>query len=137
MFTLSHAQDVCNTWSQALQDTGVSQNQGYNFGGPHNKDYSIRGSILGSPYFGKLPYSLCTLSMASGSGAWAVTSDSVGAFVAHPSDAARFHLSAVLAFPVHCGSLCQLAFRDVVLLYEVVPVDFLEGAWSLAASSAV
>ena len=25
------------------------------FGGPHNKDYSILGSILGSPYFGKLP----------------------------------------------------------------------------------
>ena len=24
--------------------------------GPHNKDYSILGSILGSPYFGKLPY---------------------------------------------------------------------------------
>ena len=31
----------------------------------------------------------------------------------------------------------QSAFRDVVLLYEVVPVDFLEGAWSLAASSAI
>ena len=26
------------------------------FGGPYNKDYSILGSILGSPYFGKLPY---------------------------------------------------------------------------------
>ena len=26
------------------------------FGGPHNKDYSILGSILGSLYFGKLPY---------------------------------------------------------------------------------
>ena len=25
------------------------------WGGPHNKDYSILGSILGSPYFGKLP----------------------------------------------------------------------------------
>ena len=34
---------------------GVSQNSGYLFGGPHNKDYSILGSILGSPYFGKLP----------------------------------------------------------------------------------
>ena len=34
---------------------GVSQNQGYLFGGPYNKDYSILGSILGSPYFGKLP----------------------------------------------------------------------------------
>ena len=26
------------------------------FGGPHNKDYSILGSILGFPYFGKLPF---------------------------------------------------------------------------------
>ena len=34
---------------------GISQNYGYLFGGPHNKDYSILGSILGSPYFGKLP----------------------------------------------------------------------------------
>ena len=34
---------------------GVSQNWGYHFGGPCNKDYSILGSILGSPYFGKLP----------------------------------------------------------------------------------
>ena len=25
-------------------------------GGPYQKDYSILGSILGSPYFGKLPY---------------------------------------------------------------------------------
>ena len=25
-------------------------------GGPHNKDYSILGSILGIPNFGKLPY---------------------------------------------------------------------------------
>ena len=25
------------------------------FGGPNNKDYSILGSILGYPYFGKLP----------------------------------------------------------------------------------
>ena len=33
----------------------VSQNWGYLIGGPHNKDYSIWGSILGSPYFGKLP----------------------------------------------------------------------------------
>ena len=35
---------------------GVSQNYGYHFGGPYNKDYSILGSILGSPYCGKLPY---------------------------------------------------------------------------------
>ena len=26
------------------------------FGGPHNKDYGILGSMLGSPYFGKLPF---------------------------------------------------------------------------------
>ena len=35
---------------------GVSQNYGYHFKGPHNKDYSILGSILGSPYLEKLPY---------------------------------------------------------------------------------
>ena len=35
---------------------GGSQNSGYDFGGPHNKDYSILGSILGSLNFGKLPY---------------------------------------------------------------------------------
>ena len=30
----------------------------YQFGGPHNKDYNILGSILGSPYFGQLLYVL-------------------------------------------------------------------------------
>ena len=34
----------------------VSQSQGYPFAGPYNKDYSILGSILESPCFGKLPY---------------------------------------------------------------------------------
>ena len=34
---------------------GVSQNQGYLFGGPYNKDCIFGGSILGSPYSGKLP----------------------------------------------------------------------------------
>ena len=34
---------------------GVSQNYGSLFGGPYNKDSSILGSILGSPYFGELP----------------------------------------------------------------------------------
>ena len=29
---------------------------GVPFWGPNNKDCSILGSILGSPYFGKLPY---------------------------------------------------------------------------------
>ena len=28
---------------------GVSQNEGYHFGAPYHKDYSILGSILGSP----------------------------------------------------------------------------------------
>ena len=35
---------------------GACQDYGYHFRGPHNKDYSILGSILGSPFFGKLPY---------------------------------------------------------------------------------
>ena len=37
---------------------GVSQNWRYLFGRPYNKDYSIFGSILGSPHFGKLPSGL-------------------------------------------------------------------------------
>ena len=32
---------------------GVSLNYGYLIAGPHNKDYSILGSILGSPILGK------------------------------------------------------------------------------------
>ena len=44
-------------------DMGVSQNWGYLLGGPNNKDYSILGSILGYPYFGKLPY-MTTLARA-------------------------------------------------------------------------
>ena len=31
-------------------DVKISENQGYHFGGLHSKDYSILGSILGSPY---------------------------------------------------------------------------------------
>ena len=34
----------------------VAQNLGFLLGGPHNKDYSILGSVLGYPYFGKLSY---------------------------------------------------------------------------------
>ena len=34
----------------------VSPNERYFCGGPYNKDYSILVPILGSPYFGKLPY---------------------------------------------------------------------------------
>ena len=37
-------------------DMGVSQNRGYLLGGPYNKVYSIWGSILGYPNFGKQPY---------------------------------------------------------------------------------
>ena len=37
---------------------GFPKIRGTFFGGPHDKDYSILGSILGSPCFGKLP---CTL----------------------------------------------------------------------------
>ena len=43
----------------------VSQNFGYLFGGPYNKDYTILGSILGSPYFGKLPYANMSQSLNS------------------------------------------------------------------------
>ena len=35
---------------------GFPKTKGYHFEGPKNKDYSILGSILGSPYLGKLPY---------------------------------------------------------------------------------
>ena len=37
---------------------GVPKIKGYHFEGPNNKDFSILGSRLGSPYFGKLPYCL-------------------------------------------------------------------------------
>ena len=42
-------------WFQGLGSRDP-QKQWYLFGGPHIKDSSILGSILGSPYFGKLPY---------------------------------------------------------------------------------
>ena len=35
---------------------GFPEIRGTLFWGPYNKDYSICGSILGSPHFGKLPY---------------------------------------------------------------------------------
>ena len=35
---------------------GVSQNWGYHYGGPNDKDYSILGSILGNPNVGKPLY---------------------------------------------------------------------------------
>ena len=39
-------------WPQGI---GVFPKLGVPFGGPYNKDYKILGSILGSPYLGKLP----------------------------------------------------------------------------------
>ena len=36
-------------------DMGISQNKGYHFGGPYNKNYSNLGSILGSPYLDMAP----------------------------------------------------------------------------------
>ena len=41
-------------WQFSAVYVKVSQNYGYLVGGPHNKDYSILGSILGPRYFGKL-----------------------------------------------------------------------------------
>ena len=41
---------------RGLYGLGFPQNSGYHFGGPYTKDYSILESILGSPYFGKLPF---------------------------------------------------------------------------------
>ena len=38
---------------------GCFQGLGVPFGGPHDKDYSMSGSILGSPYFGKLRLEYC------------------------------------------------------------------------------
>ena len=35
---------------------GISQDKGCRFEAPHNKDYSILGSIFGSSYCGKLTY---------------------------------------------------------------------------------
>ena len=37
---------------------GFPKIRGTCLGGPHNKDSSVLGSILGSPYLGKLPISM-------------------------------------------------------------------------------
>ena len=42
--------------ADAHLDLGLSRNLWYHFGGPYTKDYSILGSILGSAYFGNLPF---------------------------------------------------------------------------------
>ena len=45
---------------------GVSQNHGYLFGGPHNKDYSILGSILGPLILGNYHIELVTFQLMVG-----------------------------------------------------------------------
>ena len=51
----------------------VSRNERYFFGGLHfNKVYSIFGSILGSPYFGKLLFGWFPLVAASHAGVAAI-----------------------------------------------------------------
>ena len=50
-----------------MQGFLLPQNQGYHFGGPYKKDYSIWGSILGSLYLWKLPFrspGVCSLKAA-------------------------------------------------------------------------
>ena len=49
-FSISLPQSITMGWG------GGSQIQGCFFGGPYKKDYSFSGSVLGSPYSGKLPY---------------------------------------------------------------------------------
>ena len=39
---------------------GFPKIRGTLLGGPYNQDYSILGSILGSPYFGNLPNHACS-----------------------------------------------------------------------------
>ena len=39
--------------SLTMRDMGISPKLGYLIGGPNNKDCSILGPILGSPYFGE------------------------------------------------------------------------------------
>ena len=47
-------QEAISEPSPQLRNVGFPK-LGVLFGGPHNKDYSILGSRLGSAYFGKLP----------------------------------------------------------------------------------
>ena len=53
----------------------VSQIRGTLCRDPFNKDYSILGSILGSPYFGKLPnIPVLSVDLGAGLSAWGVGS---------------------------------------------------------------
>ena len=54
---------------------GVSQNYGYLFGGPNNKDYSILGSILGFPLFWETTISTLPLQVFCGVGLGAIAAE--------------------------------------------------------------
>ena len=45
---------MCKSTQRPIR--GFPKMRGTILGGPHNKDYDILGSTLGSPYFGKLPF---------------------------------------------------------------------------------
>ena len=45
----------CRTPNLGLMIWEFPKIRGTMLGSPYNKDYSILGSIMGSPYFGKLP----------------------------------------------------------------------------------
>ena len=52
---------VCRVWGQQIRMytfhiRGFRKIMGTFSGSPYKKDYSIWGSILGSPYLGKLPF---------------------------------------------------------------------------------
>ena len=47
----------CN-WVAVKEFWWIPKIRGTFFGGPYSKDYSILGSILGSPYLGKLPFKI-------------------------------------------------------------------------------
>ena len=49
----------------SYNNMGFPKIRGTLFGGPNNKDHSILGSILGYPYFGKLPYGYVANNRAS------------------------------------------------------------------------
>ena len=52
---------VLDLASQGFETWGFPKIRGTILGGPNNKDYSILGCILGSPYFGKLPLLILVL----------------------------------------------------------------------------
>ena len=57
------AGSVASGATEAADKGGFPKIRGTIFGGPHNKDYSMLGSILGSPYFGKLPNEVPTFTL--------------------------------------------------------------------------